>query len=128
MEVIHDRKDQLNKIQQLVVPGEILYAVYDLKGGGTGFVGITDLRLIFMDQAFLRKQKAIVSVPFTRITAVGSEDSGKLVLSSILGSSTLHVLTAAQAWTFQFRSNEKAHHAYQLIMRNLLQLEAKGLG
>jgi hypothetical protein len=126
-QVIFDRRDQLSKIQQLVVGNETLYAVFDLKGGGTGFVGITDLRLIFMDQAFLKKQKAIVSVPFTRITAVGSEDSGKIILSSILGSSTLFVVAGNREWTFEFRSNEKAHQAYDLIMRNLLQLEAKGL-
>jgi hypothetical protein len=126
-EIIHDRRGQLNRIEQLVVPGETLYAVFDLRGGGTGFVGITDLRLIFMDQAFLNKQRAMVSVPYTRITAVGSEDSGKLVLGSVLGSSTLYVVTPAQNWTFIFRSNDKAHQAYELIMRNLLQLEARGL-
>jgi len=127
VDIVHDRKDQLKRIQQLLVTGERLYAVFDLKGGGTGFIGITDLRLVFMDQAFLRKQKAIVSVPYTRITAVGAEDSGKLILSSILGSSTLFVLTPTKDWTFIFRSNDKAHLAYGLIMRNLLQLEAKGL-
>lgn len=50
-DVIFDRKEQLQKIQRLLVPNETLYAVYDLKGGGTGFVGITDLRLIFMDSS-----------------------------------------------------------------------------
>ena len=80
-EVIYGRKDQMKKTQQLVIGGEVLYSVYDLKGGGTGFVGITDLRLVFIDQAFLRKQKAIVSLPYTKLAAVGSEDSGRLVLS-----------------------------------------------
>jgi hypothetical protein len=126
-DVIFDKKDQLQKIQQLLVAGETLYAVYDMKGGGTGFVGITDLRLIFMDQAFIRKKKAVVSVPYTKVTAVAAEDSGKFVLGSLLGSSTLVVRAGDQAWEFEFRSNDKAHNAYGLIMRNLLQTEAKGM-
>ena len=51
-EIIYDKKDQRRRVMNHIVPGETLYAVYDMKGGGTGFVGITDLRLIFMDESF----------------------------------------------------------------------------
>ena len=122
-EIVHDKKDQLRKIGSHLMPNEQLYAVYDLKGGGTGFIGITDLRLIFMDKAFIRKSKSVVSLPYTKITAVGSVDTGAL----IFGSSKLQIITAGRDWEFQFRSNPKAHHAYQLIMQNLLQTEAKGI-
>lgn len=122
-EVDYDRKDQFEKVRAHVINGETLYAVYDMKGGGTGFMGITDLRLIFMDQAFLRKQKAMVSVPYTKISAVGSEDSGKI----LFGTSKLSIVASSREWEFEFRSNEKAHKAYNLIMRNLLQTEAKGM-
>ncbi|MCP4429089.1 MAG: PH domain-containing protein [Chloroflexi bacterium] len=125
--VIFDKKDQLQKIQNLIVDGETLYAVYDMKGGGTGFVGITDLRLVFMDQAFIRKKRAVVSLPYTKITVVAAEDSGRAILGSLLGSSHLVVRAGNQEWNFEFRSNEKAHAAYALIMRNLLQTEAKGM-
>lgn len=124
---IYDRKDQFDKIEKLLVSNETLYAVFDLKGGGTGFVGITDLRLIFMDQAFLIKQKAVVSLPYTRITAIAAEDSGKIILSSILGTSKLSIVAGDRAWQFEFRSDEKAHRAYMLIMQNLLQAEHVGL-
>ena len=123
MDVIYDKKDQLQKIEAHLVAGETLYAVFDMKGGGTGFVGITDLRLIFMDQSFVRKSKAMVSLPFSKITAVGSDDSGGI----IFGTSKLIVLAGSRDWEFEFRSNDKAHKAYELIMRNLLQKEAKGL-
>ncbi|MBK8430196.1 MAG: hypothetical protein IPL28_02375 [Chloroflexi bacterium] len=123
MDVIYDKKDQLQKIEAHLVTGETLYAVFDMKGGGTGFVGITDLRLIFMDQSFVRKSKAMVSLPFSKITAVGSDDSGGI----IFGTSKLIVLAGSRDWEFEFRSNDKAHKAYELIMRNLLQKEAKGL-
>ena len=126
-DIIHDKKDQLAKIQNLLIDGETLYAVYDMKGGGTGFIGITDLRVIFMDQAFVRKKKAVVSLPYTKVTAVAAEDSGKVILGSLLGSSILVIRAGDQAWEFEFRSNEKAHNAYRLIMNNLLQTEARGM-
>jgi hypothetical protein len=126
-DVIFDRKEQLQKIQRLLVPNETLYAVYDLKGSGTGFIGITDLRLVFMDQAFLRSQKAVVSLPFSRITAVAAEDSGQILLGSLLGTNVLTIIAGTQQWTFEFRSDDKAHEAYGLMMRNLLQTEARGI-
>lgn len=116
----HDKKDQLKWIQAHLIRGEILYAVYDCKGGGTGFVGITDRRLIFYDKAFLRKKKATVSVPYSKIAAMGSEDTGGV----LLGSSRLIVsTTGAQEYEFSFRSNEKAHKAYTMIMTQILQSE-----
>lgn len=123
MEIDHDKKDQLQKIMAHIMPGETLYAVYDMKGGGTGFVGITDLRLIFMDQSFVRKSKAMVSLPYTKITAVGSEDNPGIIFST----SKLHIIAGSREWEFEFRTVEKAHKAYQFIMRNLLQTEKKGM-
>ncbi|GAF84459.1 unnamed protein product [marine sediment metagenome] len=122
-EIQFDRKDQLNRIQGYVVPGEILLAVYDLKGGGTGFVGITDRRLIFYDQAFLRKKKAMVSVPYSHVTAVASEDSGGVLFAT----STLHVTTAGgQTYELRFRSGDKAHNAYTMMIGQILQAEIPG--
>ncbi|MCL4867834.1 MAG: hypothetical protein KJ063_02600 [Anaerolineae bacterium] len=134
MEIEHDKPDQLQKIMQLIMPGETLYAVLDCKGGGTGFVGITDLRLIFMDQAFISKSRAVVSLPYSRITAVGSVDSGKGIMSmlsstaaALFSTSILQIIAGSREWSFEFRTNEKAHRAYELIMRNLLQGERKGI-
>jgi len=121
-----DKKDQLERIQSLVIEGEVLYAVYDMKGGGTGFMGITDLRLIFMDESFFRKSKALVTVPFTKITAVGVEDTGR-TLNPFGATSKLFITAETREWEFEFRSNEKAHRAYRLIMSNLLQNERRGL-
>jgi hypothetical protein len=118
-----DNKGQKDRIEALLMPDEQLYAVYDMKGGGTGFVGITDLRLIFLDQAFLRKKKSMVSLPYTHITAIAGEDTGGILFST----SMLTVLAGNQEWEFQFRSTGKAHKVYQLIMRNLLQSEKRGM-
>jgi len=122
-QVEYDNKSQMERIAALVLPGEILYAVLDEKGRGTGFVGITDRRLIFMDQGVIRKNKTLVSLPFSRITVVASEDSGGL----LFGTSKLIVIAGSREWDFEFRSNEKAHRAYQLIMGNLLQDEKRGM-
>lgn len=122
-EVEYDNKGQLDRIMPMLVPPEILYAVFDLKGGGSGFVGITDRRIIFMDQGVIRKKKSIVSLPFSKITAVASEDTGGF----IFGNSTLSVIAGSREFDFDFRNNEKAHRAYQLIMWNLLQGEKAGM-
>lgn len=36
-----DRVDQLTKVREGLLPGEEVYAVYDGKGIGTGFIGLT---------------------------------------------------------------------------------------
>lgn len=123
VQVEFDNQKQLERIEALLVTPEILYAVYDLKGAGTGFVGVTDRRLIFMDQGVIRKKKTLVSLPYSKITAVGSEDSGGI----IFGTSSLLIFAGSKEWEFDFRSNEKAHRAYQLIMWNLLQTERAGM-
>lgn len=77
--VYHDRKGQLDKIQAVVRPGEEIKAVGDLKGEGTSFLGVTSPPVIFDDNVFLRRMKAIVSIPYNRITSISAEDeSGPL--------------------------------------------------
>jgi hypothetical protein len=122
-QVEYDSKSQYERIANLVVQGETLYAVFDEKGRGTGFVGITDRRLIFMDEGYIRKKKTLVSLPYSQITAIASEDSGGMVF----GTSRLIVIAGSREWDFEFRSNEKAHRAYTLIMWNLLQNEKAGM-
>ena len=122
-EIEYDRKNQLERVQAYVLPSEILFAVYDLKGGGTGFVGVTDKRLIFYDQAFLRKKKAMVSAPYSHVTTIASEDSGGLLFAT----SVLIVGTSAgKNYLLEFRSAEKAHNAYRIMTEQLLQAEIPG--
>ena len=47
VQVIFDRQDQLEQIEAGLLPGEEIEAVFDVKGSGTGFVGITSKRIIF---------------------------------------------------------------------------------
>jgi len=120
-EVIFDKKEQLEKIQAWLILGETLYAVYDCKGAGTGFIGITDRRIIFYDKQFMRKIKAMVTVPHSQIAAVSSEDkSGLLTGRGFFASSKIGIHTTGNAYyEFEFRGADKAHEAYTFIMPHL---------
>jgi hypothetical protein len=72
-----DQQGQLDQIEPWLLENERLHAVYDCKGAGTGFVGITDKQLIFYDKAFAARRKAMVSIPFSKITSVSSIDEGR---------------------------------------------------
>ena len=117
--VEYDDKGQLESILPWILESERLYAVFDLKGSGTGFIGITNKRLVFYDKEFARKRKALTSVPFSKITAVSSIDEGGLFRST----SELVVKTGSEEYEFDFRGGDKAQRAYRYIMQELLQNE-----
>jgi hypothetical protein len=122
-DIIVDKKDQLEKIEGVCLPNEIIRAVFDLKGGGSGFIGLTDRRLIYYDKAFLKKKKAMVSLPYSRIACVASEDnSGFFIRSGFLVSDTLTIEPIGlEPRTFVFRGGDKAHRAHNIIMEYLLE-------
>ena len=113
--VAFDKKDQFERINQYIIPGETLRAVFDCKGGGTGFVGITDQRLIFYDQGILMKKKSMVSIPYHQVIGVASIDEGV-----IFKASEISLLTAAGKFSFEFRGSDKAHWAYRYILNQIL--------
>ena len=120
-DVYHDRKEQLDKIQAAVLPGEEIEAVFDLKGEGTGFLGVTSRRVIFYDKVFLRRMKAIVSIPFNRITSISAEDeSGLLTGRGFFASSTVVLIVGHESYEFEFRGSDKAHLAHNLILAHLV--------
>jgi hypothetical protein len=119
-EPIFDKREQLDKIRQVLLPGEEIDAVYDLKGAQTGFIGITDRRLIIYDRSFLGNRRAIVSVPHINVIAVGSEDEGNLLSLPGFETSKLTVQTAVGHFTLEFRGHDKAYEAYRLILSRIL--------
>jgi hypothetical protein len=110
-----DNKSQLDRIRAYLIQGEALIGVLDCKGGGTGFVGITDRRLIFYDQGMLFKKKAMVSIPYNQIIGLASADEGV-----IFQTSEIILITAAGRFAFEFRGADKAHWAYRYILHQLL--------
>jgi hypothetical protein len=118
---VFDRREQLEKVQAALLPGEVVEAVFDMKGGGTGFIGITSHRVIVYDKTFLRKMKALVSIPYSRILTIAAEDeSGLLTGRGFFASSTLVLTTSQEAYELEFRGAEKAHLAHNLVLAHLL--------
>ena len=112
---VYDNESQYNRIAAYIISGETLKAVYDCKGAGTGFVGITDQRVIFYDQGVLLKKKSMVSIPYHQIIGVASADEG-----IIFQTSELTLLTAAGRFSFEFRGAEKAHWAYRYVLHQIM--------
>jgi len=121
-DIIVDKKDQLEKIEGICLSDETIRAVFDLKGAGTGFLGITDKRIIYYDKAFLKSKKALVSMPYSRIASVASEDNkGFLIKKGFLVSDTLTISAMGlEPKTFEFRGGDKAHRAHNIVMEYLL--------
>ena len=120
--IMVDKKEQLEKIESICLPDEIIRAVFDMKGAGTGFLGITDRRIIYYDKAFLKSKKALVSIPYERIASVASEDhKGFLIKSGFFISDVLTISPIGlEPKTFEFRGGDKAHIAHNMIMEHLL--------
>jgi hypothetical protein len=121
-DMIVDKKEQLEKIEGMCLPEETVLAVFDLKGRGTGFLGITDKRLIYYDKEFLRNKKAMVSLPHHQIASVASEDNSGLFIKKGFFVSDVLTITpvGGEPKTFEFRGGEKAHLAHNMIMKYIL--------
>ncbi len=115
-----DKRDQLEKLEGVLLSDEEVYACLDMKGGGTGFLGVTSRRLVIYDKAFLGKMKVITSLPFREVVTVGAQDNDRMGRGHF-GSSVL-TLTArnGQTYVFEFRTSEKAHAAHTLILEKIL--------
>lgn len=102
-------------------PREEIEAGFDMKSGGTGFIGITTKRLIVYDRPFLGKMKAVVSIPYSRINAIATDDeSGLFMGRGFFASSKLVITTSHGDYEFEFRGADKAHVAHDLILAHVL--------
>jgi len=112
---VFDKQDQLDKIASGLLEGEKLIAVYDAIGAGTGFIGITDRRVIVQDNSFVGKKVAVTSIPYSRITSV-SVLSNKSMMGQFFSTSSIAVHSSGQTYEVEFRGNEKADHVHQVIL------------
>jgi len=120
-DIVVDKRDQLEKIKSVCLPDEIIRAVFGLKGRRTGFIGITDKRIIYYDKGFLKAKKALLSIPYARIASVSSKDNKGLFKKGFFVTDTLTIqLVGSEPKTFEFRGGDKAHIAHNLIMEHLL--------
>ena len=110
-----DKQDQVDKIQSGLLPGESIIAVYDGKGGGTGFIGLTNRRVVLQDNGFVGKKVALTSVPYGKINAV-SFVSDKSMLGKLASSSAIAIAVGSVTYEIEFRGQEKAKHAHDVIL------------
>jgi hypothetical protein len=115
---VYDHKALLQHIVPWLLAGERLHAIFECKGGGAGFVAITDRRLLFHDKTPARHRRGLTTLPYSRILTVSTVDQGR----GPFGPTTqLVVKTGSEEFEFAFRGGDRTHRAYQLIMMALLQ-------
>jgi hypothetical protein len=114
-----DRQDQLDQVESGLLEGEQVFAVFDARGKGTGFIALTDRRVIVQDKSFLGGRTALVSMPYSRITSVAvlsdASVAGRFFESSVLG-----VATSDRQHEIEFRGADKARYAHDLILSRLV--------
>jgi hypothetical protein len=117
-DIVFDKQEQLQQIQSGLLDGERIIAVYDAIGAGTGFIGLTDRRVIIQDKSFVGKKVAITSIPYTKITSV-SVVSNKSWAGSFFSSGSIAVHVGTHSYQVDFRGEQKAHHAHNVILHYL---------
>lgn len=117
--IIFDKQDQLDKISANLMDGETVIAVYDGKGAGTGFIGLTDRRVVIQDNSFVGGKSALTSVPYQRVNAV-SFVSDKSMFGKFASSSTISVSAGGSQYMVEFRGDEKAIHAHNVILWGMM--------
>jgi hypothetical protein len=118
--IAFDRPDQLQQIQSGLMPGEEIIAVYDATGVGTGFLGLTNRRVIVQDKSFIGNKVAITSVPYAKITSV-SVVSNKSWAGSFFSSGSIAIHVGAQTYVVDFRGDQKSRHVHNVILHFIAQ-------
>ncbi len=114
-EVRYDRREQYDQIVSGLLPGESVIAVYDAVGVGTGFVGLTDMRVILQDRSFVGKRVAITSIPYARVSAV-SIVSNKSWAGQFFSSGTIAVQVGTHTYEVELRGVDKTRHVHNVIL------------
>jgi hypothetical protein len=114
-----DKAEQFDKISQGLLPGEQIYAVYDAIGAGTGFIGLTSLRVVLQDNSFVGKKVALTSVPYDKVSAV-SYVSDKSMFGKFASTSSIAITAGGKVYEVDFRGDEKARHVHDVVLRKTL--------
>ena len=116
---VFDKQDQFDKIASGLLPGEQILCVYDAIGVGTGFIGVTNLRVILQDNSFVGKKVALTSLPYSRIGSV-SFLSNKSMLGKFASTGSIAVSVGSVVHEVDFRGDEKARHCHDAILWHML--------
>src|SRR5919107_1242657 len=102
----YDRREQYQQIVSGLLPDENVIAVYDAIGVGTGFIGLTDRRVILQDKSFAGKKVAITSIPYGKVTAV-SLVSDKSWAGNFFSTGKIAIHVGTQMYEIEVRGVEK---------------------
>jgi hypothetical protein len=105
-DVVYDNKGQFEQIQSGLLDGEQIIAVYDAIGAGTGFIGLTNRRIIIQDKSFVGKRIAITSIPYARVSSV-SVVSNKSWAGQFFSSGTIVITVADRMYEVEFRARRR---------------------
>lgn len=114
-EVIYDNKGQLQQIESGLLDGEQIIAVYDAVGVGTGFIGLTNRRIIIQDKSFVGKRVALTSIPYSKVSSV-SVVSNKSWAGQFFSTGTIALTVGTHVYEVEFRGSEKTHHVHNVIL------------
>ncbi|MEU6998400.1 PH domain-containing protein [Nonomuraea sp. NPDC046570] len=114
-DIPYDRREQLKQIQSGLLPDEQIIAVYDAIGTGTGFLGLTNRRVIVQDKSFVGKRLAITSIPYGKVSAV-SVVSNKSMAGTFFSSGAIAIHVGTHTYEVEFRGDNKAHHVHNVIL------------
>jgi hypothetical protein len=110
-----DKAEQLELVSRGLLQGEEVLAVYDCIGTGTGFVGLTTLRVVMQDKSFVGKRVAITSIPYRHVRSV-SVVSNTSFAGKFTSSSSIAIDVGGTVHEADFRGVDKAHRAHDLIL------------
>ena len=111
----HDKAEQLEKVQAGLLEGERIVAVYDCTGAGTGFLAVTDLRVIIQDKSFVGGRTAVTSLPVRSISSV-SFVADKSAFGRFLTSATVAFTVGSSTHEATFRGEDKARHVHDTVL------------
>ena len=110
-----DKQEQYDKIQSGLLNGENILVVFDCIGAGTGFIGLTNLRIILQDNSLVGKKVALTSIPYSRVQTVGYL-SNKSVFGKFASTSEVAILAGSKVYECQFRGDDKARFVHDTIL------------
>lgn len=114
-----DKQDQFDKVATNLLQGEFIIAVYDAIGAGTGFIGLTNRRVVIQDNSFVGKRIALTSIPYSKINNV-SFVSDKSVMGKFFSTSSISISSGGREYVVDFRGEDKAKHSHNVILWQMM--------
>ena len=86
-----------------------------MPSAGTGFIGLTNLRVLIQDKSFVGKRVAITSIPYSKITSV-SVVSNKSWAGNFFSTGSIAIHVGTQTYDVEFRGHQKSHHVHSVLL------------